>query len=106
MNEIEYEFFLSSDMNDRLRVQAQKEKGQILEFVVQYEAFIENNWYPIIRYDTSHGFAHIDIMFPDGRVDKQPIYFPTYNLAFTYATQNLKKFWRQYREGYERRMKK
>lgn len=38
MNEIEYELFLSSDMKDRLRVRALKDKGEILQFVVQYEA--------------------------------------------------------------------
>ncbi|MDI6792992.1 MAG: hypothetical protein QME81_09020 [bacterium] len=105
MNEIEYELFLSSDMKDRLRVRALKDKGEILQFVVQYEAFIETLWHPIVRYDTAHGFAHIDVMFPDGRIDKQPIYSPSYSLAFTYATQDLRGHWREYRRRYERRMK-
>lgn len=40
MQEIEYLIYLSADLTDRLRVCAQKEKGLILEFVVQYEALI------------------------------------------------------------------
>ena len=102
MQEIEYIFFLSSEMKDRLRVSAQKERGETLEFTVQYEALIRDEWRPVVRYDTVHGFAHKDILHPDGRVDKQPIYFESYNLAFTYATLDLKRFWREYREKHEK----
>jgi hypothetical protein len=83
MQEIEYVFHLTSDMTDRLRVYANKEKGVVLEFVVQYEALISEQWHPVIRYDTAHGFAHKDIMTKKGRITKQPLYFETYNLAFT-----------------------
>jgi len=94
MQEVEYVFFLSSEMEDRLRVLAYKERGKILEFVVQYEAFIQGRWCPIVRYDTAHGLAHKDILHPDGKVEKQPLYFDSYNLAFAYATIDLKRFWR------------
>jgi len=40
MQEIEYVIYLSAESTDRLRVRAQKEKAEILEFVVQYEAMI------------------------------------------------------------------
>ena len=106
MQKIEYVYFLTSDMKDRLRVSAQKEKKKILEFMVQCEALIGDIWQPIIRYDTAHGFAHKDIMHPSGMIDKQPLYFDSYNMALTYATLDLKRFWRKYRETYEREMKK
>jgi len=105
MKEIEYEFYLTSDSEDRIRVNFLKEKGEILEFMIQYEAKISEKWYSIIRYDTSHNFAHIDKIYPDGKIEKQPLYFPSYNLAFIYATVNLKKNWKMYREDFERRMK-
>ncbi|MDI6752504.1 MAG: hypothetical protein QME07_06635 [bacterium] len=73
---------------------------------MQYEAFIQDEWHSIIRYDTSHGFAHKDLIFPDGRVDKQPLYFESYNLAFTSTTLELKRYWKLYRENYERMMKR
>lgn len=85
-----------------MRVSAKREKGNILSFTVQYEALIHNKWYPIIRYDTAHGFAHKDVLHPDGSVDKQPLYFPNYNLAFTYAIQDIKSLWQWYKQGYER----
>ena len=102
MQEIEYIIYLSAEPTDRLRVYAQKEKGLLLEFVVQYEALILEKWQPIVRYDTAHGFAHKDIMKADGEMIKQPLFFETYNLAFTFATIDLKANWRKYREGFEK----
>jgi hypothetical protein len=106
INEIEFIYSLSEDLDDRLRVSALKRKGEILKFVVQYEVFIENKWRHIIRYDTSHGFAHKDVIHYDGEQEKQPLYFPDFNTAFTYAIQELKIFWRWYRIAYEKEMGK
>ena len=102
INEIEFLYSLSEELEDRLRVSALKRKGEIIKFVVQYEAFIENQWKPIIRYDTSHGFAHKDIIHYNGEQEKQPLYFPDYNMAFTYAIQELKISWKWYRMAYEK----
>lgn len=78
-NEINFLVPLSPQLQDRLRVRATKERGFIISFVVQYEALIAGQWYPIVRYDTSHGFSHKDTLHPSGREDKQPLPFPTYN---------------------------
>jgi len=42
------------------------------------------------------------ILHPDGTVDKQPVCFESYDLAFTYATLDLKRFWKEYREKHEK----
>ncbi|MDO9289171.1 MAG: hypothetical protein Q7T83_10305 [Thermodesulfovibrionales bacterium] len=102
MHEIEYILYLTAAAIDRLRVYAQKGEGEISEFVVQYEAMISNEWKPIVRYDTAHGFAHKDIIKPNGEIVKQPLFFETYNLAFTFATLDLKANWRHYRDSYEK----
>ncbi len=102
MQEIEYLIYLTAESTDRLRVYAQKERGIILEFVVQYEIIISEEWQPIVRYDTAHGFAHRDIMKADGGTIKQPLFFETYNLAFTYATIDLKANWKKYREDFKK----
>ena len=81
---------MSEELEDRLRVTALKQKGTIVKFVVQYEALIENKWRAIIRYDNSHGFAHKDIIHYNGEQEKQPLYFPDLNIAFTFAIQDLK----------------
>jgi len=103
--EISFVYSLSPELRDRLRIVAQKDKGKITSFVVQYEALIKDNWHPIVRYDTSHGFAHRDIIHYNGKKEKQPIYFPDYNFAFTFAIQDLKSLWRWYRTGFEREIK-
>jgi len=102
MQEIEYLIYLTAESTDRLRVSAQKMKGMILEFVVQYEALMSDQWQPIVRYDTAHGFAHKDIMKANGKTIKQPLFFETYNLAFTYTTIDLKLNWKKYREDFSR----
>ena len=106
MHEIEYLFYLSAESADRLRISAQKEKGEILEFVVQYEALISGEWRAVVRYDTAHGFTHKDIIRANGEVIKQSLFFETYNLAFTFATLDLKVNWRQYRDNIEKEIRK
>lgn len=106
MNEIEFVYPLSVDLEDRLRVKATKIRGKIVSFVVQYEALIQQRWRAIVRYDTAHRFAHKDILHPDGSVDKQPLDFPSLNLAFTFAIQDLKSLWRWYRYGYEKELQR
>jgi len=88
--EIEFLYPLSEELEDRLRVSAVRQKGEIVRFVVQYEALISGNWKAIVRYDNSHGFAHKDIIHSSGEVDKQPLYFQDFNMAFTFAIQDLK----------------
>src|SRR4030067_3369398 len=102
MQEIDDLFYLTAKESDRLRVIARKDKGEILEFVAQYEALISGEWRPVVRYDTAHGFAHRDIIRANGEVLKQPLFFETFNLAFTYATLALKMNWRQYKESLEK----
>jgi hypothetical protein len=97
---------LTAKTTDRLRVSARKDKGEILEVVVQYEAVISGEWRPVVRYDTAHGFAHKDVIRANGKVVKQPLFFETYNMAFTFATLDLKMNWRQYRESVEKELMK
>jgi hypothetical protein len=105
MQEIEYLFYLDAEESDRLRIIARKDKGEILEFVAQYEALISGEWRPVVRYDTAHGFAHKDIIRASGDVVKQPLFFETFNLAFTFATLDLKMNWRQYKESLEKELR-
>ena len=105
MQEIEYLLYLAADETDRLRVTARKDKGEIPEFIVQYETVILGEWRPVVWYDTAHGFAHKDVIRGSGEVVKQPLFFETYNLAFTFARLDLKTNWRLYKESLERKLK-
>jgi len=102
VGELSFLFTLSEEKKDRIRVTAQKEKGEILKFVVQYEALIRGKWHPIVRYDTSHGFAHKDLIYPGGTEEKQPLHFQSFNVALTFAIQDIKILWRWYRMAHEK----
>ena len=101
---IEFIYPLSEELEDRLRVSALRQKNEIVKFVVQYEVLINERWRPIVRYDTSHGFAHKDIIHFKDEEDKQPLYFQDFNMAFTFAIQDLKTSWKWYKMAYEREM--
>jgi hypothetical protein len=103
--EIEFLYPLDAEGDDRLRIKALKKRGVIAGFVVQYEAFLRDDWRPIVRYDTAHGFAHKDLIHPGGETEKQPLYLPDYNMAFTFAIQDLKISWSWYRKAYEEELK-
>jgi len=102
--EIAFNYYLSEELEDRLRVSALRRKGEIVKFVVQYEVLIKQEWRAVVRYDTSHGFAHKDIIHYEGEEEKQPLYFQDFNMAFTFAIQDLKTSWKWYRIAYEREM--
>ncbi len=102
----EMDFIYYFDLDNRLRVSALKEKKEIQEFIVQYEAFIQKKWRSIVRYDTSHGFIHKDTMHPDQKQDRFPIFFMPYEVAFTYPIADIKRFWQIYRDNYEKEIRK
>lgn len=84
------------------RVRFQKEHGQIEAFLVQLECLFSDAWHPVIRYDTAHGFAHRDVMRPDGTVEKTALSTSDYNEALTFAHEDIKANWRFYRDRYQR----
>ena len=53
-------------------------------------------------FDTAHGFAHKDKMKAGGEIIKQPLFFETHNLAFTYATIDLKVNWKKSLERFNK----
>lgn len=98
MKVTEYVIPLGSD--GRRRTYHKRLQNNIVEFVVQYELFIEGRWYPVVRYDTAHGFAHKDIVTFSGGVTKHELPFADYNLALTFAEKDLKENWLRYRENF------
>jgi hypothetical protein len=57
--------YLSSGCEDRLRHSHTIQRGRLTRFCVQYEAWIADEWTPIVRYDTAHGRSHKDLLHPD-----------------------------------------
>jgi len=78
----------------RYRVRFVSEKGKVLEFVVQLECWLREEWRPVIRFDTAHGFAHFDAYGPEGQVKAhQPMEVGDYNQALTLALTSIRNRW-------------
>jgi hypothetical protein len=89
-------FEVSLDHGIIVRIRFVRQRGQIVSFVVQLECLIEQQWYPVIRYDTAHNFAHCDVLYPDGSQDKRPLVVSDFNEALTYAQRDIKANFRRY----------
>ena len=93
------------DENNALRVSFDLEHGEVVRFVVQLEGLFIDQWQPIIRYDTAHGFAHCDVLHPYDGTRKIALNTSNYNEALTYAQTDLTTNWQKYRARYERWLK-
>ena len=98
------EFSVRRSNEDRLHVIFDKENDQIVQFSVQYLAFLQGTWKPIVRFDTAHGRAHMDLDHPDGTQDTKELPIQEYNAALTWAIEELRTRWEFYRERYEREL--
>lgn len=105
MGEKEFTKELSPAGSDRLRVKISTKKGKVMEVVVQYEAKINDKWYAVVRYDTSHGFFHRDLLNIKGEEIKKVIPIENLKDALTYAEQDLKDRWEWYKEKFKRGLK-
>jgi len=101
----ETNFLIYLTIDDRIRHYHFSIKGKVTGFVAQYEAFIVGKWYPIIRYDTAHGFTHLDRMHSNGSVEKIPLPYWDYNEALLFAQDDIKSNWEWYRERYEKEIR-
>jgi hypothetical protein len=90
---------------DRIRVQFLTERGQVKDFVLQYEAEIAGRWHAVVRYDLAHGFLHRDRLDPRGELSrKDPVIHGTLGQAMTEAIRDLKASFHQYRQWYKGRL--
>jgi hypothetical protein len=100
MNGKKVEYVIRIGPFDRYRHLHISERRKILFFRVQYETKINEIWYPVVRYDTAHGFAHRDILNRKGSVKKTPLFNQDYNDALTFAENDLKSNWEYYKQRF------
>jgi hypothetical protein len=91
--------------DDRLRVSIHTDRGQVLYFTVQYETRVGGKWHPVVRYDSSHGTPHRDLLNADGTV-RDKLWLPARPIkqALDEAAADLKTNWMTYRADFLRRM--
>src|SRR5437773_8094823 len=92
MNRTEYVRNLDADV--RYRVAFSTKHDEVVDFVVQLEVVIGEQWKPVIRYDNAHGFAHCDRYKPDGSVHRhESLPASNFGEALTLATRTVRMDW-------------
>jgi len=71
----------------------------VVEFAVQLEVEVGDTWKPVIRYDTAHGYAHIDRYNLRGRSKKERLPL-SFSEALTRAERDIKQDWSVYRDRF------
>ena len=87
-------------LSDRKRHEHTTIQGKVVRFVVQYETLVEGAWRAVVRYDTAHGFPHVDRIFPDGHVNKIPLLTTDLGEALTVADEDIEEHWGEYKTEY------
>ena len=77
-------------------------RGTIIAFVVQLEVQLRGSWVTVIRYDTAHGQAHVDVYETSRQKRKQFLDLPT-DEALTLAEEDIKDNWERYQTEFLRR---
>lgn len=67
--------------------------------VVQYETQKHGEWHPVARYDTAHGFTHLDLATPTGKI-KYRMAVQDLGDALTVAVEDLKANWNIYKRRF------
>ena len=98
MRTVEYVKLLNPE--NRVRIRFDTDQGQVLRFTVQLECRFDE-WAPVLRYDTAHGFAHYDIIHPHGNDQKIPIEIQDFMEALAFGVADITQNWGRYRERYE-----
>jgi len=93
------EYVIPLGYDGRRRTYHKRSGQNIIEFMVQYEVFTKGKWFPVVRYDTVHGYAHKDVSAFNGTVTKYELPFTDYNVALTFAEKDLKENWLICREN-------
>ena len=83
----------------RKRHYHETDKGQIVSFAVQLEVLVGDQWKIVIRFDSAHGFAHIDRYYLDGRKIKKNLYLKLTE-ALTLADEEIKESWKKFQKAF------
>jgi hypothetical protein len=103
MGEKQYEIIFT--LTDWLRVRVLTKRGRVFQFLVQYEALIDDQLHVISRYDNAHGFIHQDTFDPDGKRQRRILSDYTAEYALNAAIEDFRTHWKQYRARYVERMR-
>lgn len=93
------EYVIPLGENARKRHYHETDKGKVIGFAVQLEVLVEEQWQVVIRYDSAHGFAHIDRYDIDGRKIKTELDLK-FGEALVLADEDIKENWKIYQKTF------
>jgi hypothetical protein len=93
------EYVIPLGEDARKRHYHESDKGKVIGFTVQLEVFVNDQWREVIRYDSAHGFAHIDRYYLDGRKVKKELNLKL-NEALTLADEDIEENWKAYQKAF------
>lgn len=93
------EYVIPLGENARKRHSHETDKGEVVAFTVQLEVYMNNQWWEVIRYDSAHGFAHVDRYYPDGRKLKTKLNLK-FSEALTLADEDIKENWKAHKMAF------
>lgn len=98
-------YFLSLAPGNSVRVRISTEKGEVTEFTVQYETWIDGAWVAVVRYDTAHGQAHIGFLdHLGGKIGKTELgFFFPFNDALQWCFKDVVANWQMYKHRFDAR---
>jgi len=95
----ETQYILPLWIDTRIRHYHRTERGAVVKFILQLEAETKGKWKAVIRYDTAHGYAHIDRFNLKGERRKGKLRL-NFSDALTRAERDVKWNWAMYRERF------
>jgi hypothetical protein len=87
--------------NTRKRHFHKTEGGRVVDFVVQLEIKLDDEWKTVLRYDCAHDFSHIDRYNIAGKQRKEKLRLP-YTEALSLADEDVNVNWQTYTERFLR----
>ena len=93
------DFVVILDDGVRKRHYHETKEGRIVYFAVQLEIKVKNEWKPVIRYDCSHQFTHMDKYDIKGNKIKVMLNL-SFESALTYGDWDINENWIKYKEEF------
>jgi len=93
------DFVVVLDDGVRKRHFHETDKGKVLYFAVQLEVRVSGDWKPVVRYDCSHSFSHMDKYDIKGNKTKIPLKL-SFESALTLGEWDIDENWSRYKDKF------